>query len=448
MSYMGIIFEKLIINTLNLFCNKKYVEEINDIKELKSKKNAYDYIVKSDIDILNLKKGTNIEIKLFINEKNYYFINKHYNDINVVIICFLNALKFKEDFKLRVIDIDEIKPLIDLYPIENTIFFNNITKNINLDDLSNEDYSFYKKIKEVFCRDITQEIIDVYNSRYIGEIKEKLKKQNINLFLGTGISLDFGADSWNKLSDNLVDYLNLVYINNVNNVKNIIGNNNYSNTLLVKKIFPNYEKALYNCIYKKYTGIHPDNNTMRAVTTFLYKYPNTNVITYNYDEFLEKDINMKFKDFKAISRYEGGKYPPLTNKTFSDEFPKNIEINHVHGFVPYRENQWNTIMKKSIILNQLDYFGLYRSRANWGYKIQYESLKKGVSVFVGSSLSDIFLVKILNDTKKIGKKYAFMYGGGITAKDKYNVIKYFKELNVDIIWCDDFNKIHAFLINM
>lgn len=111
---------------------------------------------------------------------------------------------------------------------------------------------------------------------------------------------------------------------------------------------------------------------------------------------------MNFKDFKAISRYNGGKYPPLTNKKISDDFPKIIEINHVHGFVPYRENQWNAIMKESIILNQLEYFDLYRLRVNWGYKIQYESLKKGVSIFVGSSLSDIFLVRIfVNDTKKM-----------------------------------------------
>ena len=131
MNNSGFVFEKLIVNTLNLFCNKTYVEEINNIKELKNKKIAYDYIVKSDIDILNLKKGTNIEIKLFINENNYHFINNHYNDGNVVVICFLNTLKFKEDFKLRIIDINEIKPLIDLYPIENMIFFDNITKNIN-----------------------------------------------------------------------------------------------------------------------------------------------------------------------------------------------------------------------------------------------------------------------------------------------------------------------------
>ncbi len=441
MKVIGVLFKKLIIIVLDLASKNK----TTDTKLKKSNTlEKFDYTVGKDIENLEITKGTNVEIMLFVNDCNIQKIEKYCNYSNLVVICLENQMKLKKYLNLRVIEKEEIKELIELYPIENMIYFDSITKEINVDDLSNKDYEFYQKIKNFFCIRITKEIIEEYNRRYIRYIKMYLENKNINLFLGTGISLDFSADSWNRLSDNLVDYLNPVYINDVNGVKKIIGNNNYSNTLLVKNIFPNYNKALYYCIYKKYTGIHSDNNTMRAVTSFISKYRNTNVITYNYDEFLEKDIRLGFKNFVAISTYDGGKYPTLDNKKNNESISK-IEIKHVHGFIPYRENQWNSTMKKTIILNQLEYFSLYKSRSNWAYKIQYEALNKGVSLFVGSSLSDIFLVKILNDTKKTGKKYAFMYGENIKEKDKYNVIKYFRELNVFIIWCESFEKIYDLL---
>ena len=442
MDSMDSIFEKLVTNSLDLYCNKKSLEEIDDINELKNINCSYNYVMKKDIEELDLKKGTNVKIKFLIKKSDC-----KQNSENDVIICFykINCDNVKN---YRIIDIEELKPLIDSYSIENSMFFGIITKNLNIDKLSNEDFGFYNDLKEVFYREIDDKTINYYNEKYIIEIAQKLKKQkNINLFLGNGISLDFGADSWNKLSDNLFDHLNPIYINNVDNVKTIIGNNNYSNTLLVKTIFPNYKQALHNCIYKKYTKIHPNNSTMRAVSTFLNKYQNTNVITYNYDEFLERDIKTNFKKIFAIAKFEGGKFPEINNQNSNiNNLRSGIVINHVHGFVPYNIGNWNPNMERSIILNQLEYFDLYGSKKNWGYKIQYEALKKGTCVFVGSSLSDILLVKLLNETKANGKRYAFMCGGNITPKDKYNVTKYYKELNVNIIWCNDFKEIHDILV--
>ena len=87
-------------------------------------------------------------------------------------------------------------------------------------------------------------------------LKEKLDNGEITIVLGTGVSVPFGALSWNKLVNCMYERLNTDKFDNEIKAFEKIGNDNLCKIQYIKlellkdKLY--YSKTLYNGLYDKY----------------------------------------------------------------------------------------------------------------------------------------------------------------------------------------------------
>lgn len=113
-----------------------------------------------------------------------------------------------------------------------------------------------------------------------------------SIIIGNGVSIPFGSDPWNQLSNYLFDFLKPKYVDNVDAVASAIGNSTFALTAMSKSVIQKnkYNDALYSCIYRKYEDtMHVPTTLLRAITKSKVNHSKLNLITYNYDMFLEMD---------------------------------------------------------------------------------------------------------------------------------------------------------------
>lgn len=267
---------------------------------------------------------------------------------------------------------------------------------------------------------------------------EERKRKRTSIIIGNGVSIPFGSDSWNSLSDYLFDYLSPLYLDNPSLVKKAIGDSNFSCAALAKYLIdPNrYFYAIHNCIYRKYEQkMHVSGTLLNEIVKSKINHPNLNVITYNYDSFFEKEYE----------RLTGNPIQSVCSSS-KDARTKEPKIKHVHGYIPYGAPS----SASGVVLTQDDYYRVYRGN-NWVVSSQKEALS-GLTLFVGSSMSDIFQLKLLDEVResfyknkdnegKIWKCYALLCFKGMESKDIASMYQYYAKKNIYIIYVDDFSKL-------
>lgn len=296
--------------------------------------------------------------------------------------------------------------------------------------------------------------IDVFPSLPLGSVYELGKmniadyKKNVNqsptppsVIIGNGVSIPFGSDKWSQLSEYLFDFLSPKYIDNGANVRESIGNTNYSLTsmakMMVKKI--KYRDALYACVYRKYEDdMHKNGNTLlRAIVNAKINHKDLELITYNYDEFLEKDY-----------RFVTGLSMTSVCSAQKDTIAQEPKVKHIHGFIPYNKPSKAT----SIVLTQEEYYEAYKGNS-WRVRVQKRALE-GVCLFVGSSLSDLFQMSLINDVKNDSEKsriglhpkrkwkcYALLCLKGLSPRDIVTVYNYYLRKGIYLVFVDDYSKL-------
>jgi hypothetical protein len=112
---------------------------------------------------------------------------------------------------------------------------------------------------------------------------------------------------------------------------------------------------------------------------------------------------------------------------------------------------YNNISRKTnLILTQYDYYSVYKGN-NWVSKKQKELLENYTCLFVGSSMSDLFQMSLINDVRnkaikksmnnmkknndniKIWKCFALMCLKGLSARDKVAIFNYYLNKGIHII---------------
>ncbi len=167
------------------------------------------------------------------------------------------------------------------------------------------------------------------------------------------------------------------------------------------------------------------------------------IITYNYDNSLEK----------AVSKRDALKPLPFFNDDGILKYKKEeLPIYHVHGFIP--EGEWNDDYGSGIVLAEDAYHHLYNTQDEWVNDVQKEALSKGLSLFVGMSMNDPNLRRLLEEIKSEGykgcKHFAFLtewdFFNNLSFVPKKEIVeKMFHELGVDVIWYKDYNELPKLL---
>lgn len=247
----------------------------------------------------------------------------------------------------------------------------------------------------------------------IKHLREAYISGNLSLVLGAGVSFNFKIPTWDSLLQRLL-------------VKTI--EKEPDSALLISKLFSkvfspsplvagrylqtyynekdekdknSFEKEVQNALYETY-----DEDAISKVVDEIIKLclapgnsPNIDsIITYNYDDIIERKLLVKNIDMPFQSVY-GQSID--TSKT-------DLKIFHVHGFLP-KEGKLGDDNK--ITLGEFVYHEQYNNIYSWNNIVQINKFRDKVCLFIGTSLSDPNIRRLLDiaNSQKKQKKYHYIF---------------------------------------
>lgn len=393
-------------------------------------------------------------------------------DIEIKNIIFIVTLDLSEDYKVKLKD----------------NFQNGNNVNVELWDLSTLRSIFNKypelvkstidNISELVLNHQLYESINYdsyYNNNKFENHLSNLRKCFFNdelvLFLGAGISIDAKIPTWDNLvSDLLVSLLSnklkefkieLSYAERdfiINNLKNSNGN---SPLLLARYIRQGLKEIFIDTLTQiLYKSCVNESSLLNAITKLCKPVRNgigiRGVVNYNFDDLVE--YNFLKHDINYRSIFREGDIPTVNE----------LGIYHVHGFLPRTLEEYSNLSKSLLVFSEEGYHNLTLDPYNWSNLIQLNYLRENTCLFIGLSLTDPNLRRLLDIASRkqesdAPKHYAILKRELYHNKkhttphinfdniQKFDTVnqklqeEYFKELGLNILWVDDYNQIPSIL---
>lgn len=368
---------------------------------------------------------TVFEYKTFLkNALGFHIFNSANRDSNSLV---LRRTKPRENNKIHIIKDNSIKYFAFLYDKEECVdayyFFDSQyeTKKFSSSYYDSLDvYTYFDLLKDdiiLFLLIGSKETIDlpfifkndinaysIINSIDIGKFR-------YSFILGTGISSCFSVKKWDELIKEIKHTLSNslgTSEDKLDEFQNNIANTNYI-LPQIKKDYDRdeYFKLIYNSLYGKYnnqmidikTNPNLENQTIYQIANILSVQTLFNekqtVLTFNYDNFLEKVFENNFLGVNVESIY----------KNNSEKSNIGIKIIHSHGFLPF-EN-FDGVHKESVVLSSFEYMDTYKDYNSYAYRKLYEQLNT-TNLIVGNSISDYEEQKVFrNHHNEYLSKYSF-----------------------------------------
>jgi len=247
----------------------------------------------------------------------------------------------------------------------------------------------------------------------IAEVSRWYKSERLVLILGSGASSSYGLPDWNTLLQKLL----LITIKAEQNGKdqddyssnqkagvlartfsNVLNPNpliaaRYLNNYF-RKNFPNsklaFENAVRDALYSE-LSTKVESALLKEIRQYCIaagRSPNIDsIITYNYDDLLEKTLKNIEVDIPFFPIHASGMRANM------NELP----IFHVHGYLPQSGKLTN---KNKVILSEDEYHQQYTEIYGWNNLIQINKFKDYNCVFIGLSFTDPNLRRLLDISKK------------------------------------------------
>lgn len=303
------------------------------------------------------------------------------------------------------INVDKIN-LSEFY-IKNIKWEQNNWNNIidNLNNLKNIDFNYpILKHNLPSTRKSTSETA-------IKHLKEAFNGGNLNFVLGAGISSEFGIPKW----DNLLQRLLMTtieqesekavvlskFFSKIFNPSSLIAGRFLEESLKDDKIKNKFEKNVREALYKTY-----DENSRSLIIDEIIKFclapgnsPNLDgIITYNYDDIIETKLKEKNLDMQFESVF-GQAINPDNNV---------LKIYHVHGFLPRNGIIGN---ENKITLGEFVYHEQYSNTYSWNNIVQINKFRDKTCLFIGTSLTDPNIRRLLDiaKTQRKSNKFHFIF---------------------------------------
>jgi NAD-dependent SIR2 family protein deacetylase len=253
-----------------------------------------------------------------------------------------------------------------------------------------------KRVKE---KKITKDRIP--RDKQLLNLIDAYREEKLVLVLGAGVSINHGLPDWNTLLQKLL----------INTFVSETDDNSEQKSILLAKLFTkvfspspliaarylkkfyqndaqttSFEDAVRNTIYEEVDLTKESElfNEIRQLCVAPGKSPTLDsIITYNYDDILEKylsDLNVEIL-FKSI--YSVGMNPS------NGELP----IYHVHGFLPQSSNLSD---KNKITLSEDIYHQQYQEIYSWNNLVQINKFRDNTCILIGTSFTDPNLRRLLD----------------------------------------------------
>lgn len=241
--------------------------------------------------------------------------------------------------------------------------------------------------------------------RNLKKLKKSYQKQNLVFVLGSGVSINYGLPDWKTLLQRLLIKTLESEQAEYKDSKKIADLFNYTfspdNLILARNIRLYckdsseelvFENLVRESIYDELKNIETDE-LFKEIQQFCMPFTKDgnidSIITFNYDDILEKcleEINKNIKTiYNANIQSEDGVLP----------------IYHVHGFLPRKSTQEKLGVHNKIIFSEDIYHQLYTDIYCWNNIVQINKFTNNVCLFIGISLTDPNLRRLLDVAKNI-----------------------------------------------
>lgn len=380
-------------------------------------------------------RGTRSVSKLPQNLASQFSVSKTYVDVTVIVITNVqldhdmyqycdNIYSNPYGIEIKIWGKKVIDEWIRLYPVD---YSNAISSAISNNKNSLQSF----KITESDFLNKSKHNIEL--------LKTAIKNENcFALVLGAGISVDPGAMSWRKL---------LLYFGSQLESKGVvedsiklcdkIGNSSITTAQLCKELYKNerdYYWEIHKGLYENSTSLNSNYSIWQIARIIKANKSKRHfrVLTYNFDEYLEKYLD-------DISVTYNSLFDP---KCSVDD---RTSIYHVHGFLPevdYKSHMQQRHMR-SIYLTEEDYNELYNHPYSWQISSQLSFFRENTCLFVGCSLADPNIRRLLEMTKQEHRiHYAILTKDSLSLNDLMVASNHFARLGIEVIWVKDFRDIY------
>ena len=246
-----------------------------------------------------------------------------------------------------------------------------------------EEKFYSEKVKKTDWKKEREDVIE----------KAKIAVQQLNnvLFLGAGVSMSAEMPSWNKLLEGLMSEVKQLkeptlsaFMEMSSHVLEECGDSYLIMARYLQTAIHQYdEKANFSELIQKHLyGGKKTSNLLEQLSSIIQQKKVNEVITYNFDDVLEQTLQANgynnTEDFTSIS------------KDAEIKSHNTLPIYHVHGIIP--ENG----PTDTVVFSEEEYHNRYANSYHWSNVEQLHALSRMHCFFVGLSMSDPNLRRLLD----------------------------------------------------
>ena len=279
-----------------------------------------------------------------------------------------------------------------------------------------------KIIKHIF-ESVTDSRKVISEETQINNLTVSHKERKLVFVLGAGVSKNYGLPDWNTLLQKLL-------IKILESKQKTSQNLRFdADTDVLKTLFPQSPIILARNIQLLLDNLD-EGSFEHFVRESIYEQINDNKIDRTFEELqklctpyetglnIDSIITLNFDDI--LEKY-------LTPKVCEPIYEAGIQLNlgklpiyHVHGFLPRKESKEKLDNSNKIIFSEDVYHQLYNDVYCWSNIVQINKFTNNTCLFIGLSLTDPNLRRLLDVAKKLrGNKSAPHY----IIKERYNKTK-------------------------
>lgn len=292
----------------------------------------------------------------------------------------------------------------------------------------------------------------------ITALNKALEYNQLTLVCGAGVSYDSNIPTWSELLTLIIDRTLFDEKKsrdpNDNSAKELLSSMSQSSIILGKylkllsgdEFENNVKRALYLHLDMFGDETYIDTNMMDAIAELARPKRRgkqlDSIITFNFDDVIETKLKKTNIDYCSIWK-EGQSHD--INK---------LPIYHVHGFLPHFEE----IDEPNLVFSEEAYHSQFIDPYSWSNLLQLNTFSNNICLFVGLSLSDPNLRRLLDISWRRNqrkKHYIIMKKTiveGVTDKDRAEKEQIARTINMlfeqdanslglNVIWCNDFKEI-------
>lgn len=265
-------------------------------------------------------------------------------------------------------------------------------------------------------------------------------KLNVDLVMGAGINADYGAKDWSSLMDSLNNDFYKGDYKFADEIEHYVGKELFTSSMVLKTSgFDSYRslnRELYEFDAAK--SFDDPDSTLYHCVDYIAKHTRTTVITYNYDTNLE-----------YLLKKRGVRYTVVYDDNSFNDKEAAVDIYHVHGLLPY-DRYDEKKFTDSLIFNESEYYYLYNNPYSWNIAKQLHDFKFNVCVFIGISLTDPDMKRLLELASNY-LKFNFIFlkkEAGYSETVYRDLTAYFFTFDLIVIWIDEYSEINRYLENI